>query len=132
MAEVAVEKNICEVCGAEIRPGALFCYGCGIAVPGSKDDAVTAAPTESKNVTPPVADDPAENVAANGDKYLNGSGGEKLQPASALRRKKRAIERKPVEVVWKEPESASTRFIFASVILTAVVLGLLIAAYYLR
>lgn len=131
MAEVAVEKNICEVCGAEIRAGALFCYGCGMAVPERNDESL-ASPAESKQVLPVDAEDSARSHTASPDKSLNGNNDAKLQPASALRRKKRANERKPVEVVWREPESASTRFIIASVILTAVVFGLLIAAYYLR
>ncbi len=32
MAETFVEKKICEACGADIRPGSLFCYNCGGAV----------------------------------------------------------------------------------------------------
>lgn len=32
MAETLVEKKICEACGADIRPGSLFCYNCGGAV----------------------------------------------------------------------------------------------------
>ena len=29
MAETLVEKKICEACGADVRPGSLFCYNCG-------------------------------------------------------------------------------------------------------
>lgn len=29
MAETLVEEKICEACGAEVRPGSLFCYNCG-------------------------------------------------------------------------------------------------------
>ncbi|HVE55844.1 MAG TPA: zinc ribbon domain-containing protein [Pyrinomonadaceae bacterium] len=32
MAETLVEKKICEACGADVRPGSLFCYNCGGAV----------------------------------------------------------------------------------------------------
>jgi len=32
MAETLVENKICEACGADIRPGSLFCYNCGGAV----------------------------------------------------------------------------------------------------
>ncbi len=32
MADTLVENKICEACGAEVRPGSLFCYNCGGAV----------------------------------------------------------------------------------------------------
>jgi hypothetical protein len=32
MAETLVENKICEACGADVRPGSLFCYNCGGAV----------------------------------------------------------------------------------------------------
>jgi hypothetical protein len=32
MADTLVENNICAACGAEVRPGSLFCYNCGGAV----------------------------------------------------------------------------------------------------
>ncbi len=32
MAKTLVKKKICDACGAEVRPGSLFCYNCGGAV----------------------------------------------------------------------------------------------------
>ena len=32
MAETLVENKICEACGADVRPGSLFCYNCGGAI----------------------------------------------------------------------------------------------------
>ncbi|HEY8560418.1 MAG TPA: zinc-ribbon domain-containing protein [Pyrinomonadaceae bacterium] len=32
MAKTLVEKKICDSCGAEVRPGSVFCYNCGGAV----------------------------------------------------------------------------------------------------
>ena len=32
MADTLVENKVCEACGAEIRPGSMFCYNCGGAV----------------------------------------------------------------------------------------------------
>jgi len=32
MAETLVETKICDACGADVRPGSLFCYNCGGAV----------------------------------------------------------------------------------------------------
>ena len=32
MAKTLVEKKICDACGADVRPGSLFCYNCGGAV----------------------------------------------------------------------------------------------------
>jgi predicted amidophosphoribosyltransferase len=37
MAEILVEKQICASCGANVRPGALFCYNCGGAVSSVPD-----------------------------------------------------------------------------------------------
>lgn len=32
MAKTLVKKKICDACGADVRPGSLFCYNCGGAV----------------------------------------------------------------------------------------------------
>src|SRR5215207_9967163 len=32
MAKILVERNICDACGADVRPDSLFCYNCGGAV----------------------------------------------------------------------------------------------------
>jgi hypothetical protein len=32
MAKTLVDKKICDACGADVRPGSLFCYNCGGAV----------------------------------------------------------------------------------------------------
>ncbi len=44
MAKTLVEKKLCEACGADIRPGSLFCYNCGGAV-----QEVLPAPEKNNN-----------------------------------------------------------------------------------
>ena len=41
MAKTLVEKEICDACGADVRPGSLFCYNCGGAVSESLPEAAT-------------------------------------------------------------------------------------------
>ena len=40
MAKTLVEKEICDACGADVRPGSLFCYNCGGAVADEIPEAV--------------------------------------------------------------------------------------------
>jgi hypothetical protein len=57
----------------------------------------------------------------------------KLKSASAIRTKPKSVLRKSVEVVWEEPEGSSNIwFILAAVLFSAIVAGLITAAWYLR
>jgi hypothetical protein len=48
MAKTLVEKEICDACGAEVRPGSLFCYNCGGAV---SEEPVKPASSDKKENT---------------------------------------------------------------------------------
>ena len=45
MAKTLVEKKICDACGADVRPGSLFCYNCG----GAVSEKMPAADQSLKN-----------------------------------------------------------------------------------
>lgn len=38
MAETLVETRICDACGADVRPGSMFCYNCGGSVSAESDN----------------------------------------------------------------------------------------------
>jgi uncharacterized Zn finger protein (UPF0148 family) len=62
MAKILVERNICDACGADVRPGSLFCYNCG----GAVGEVLTEAATNNNN----SKDDGARfqsNLAENSD-----------------------------------------------------------------
>ena len=48
--ETSVKNQVCQKCGAEIRPGALFCYSCGTAVAPNPADSENNAGDERDNV----------------------------------------------------------------------------------
>lgn len=138
MANQAVENAVCPTCGADLREGALFCYGCGKAVPAtasddpartlqfSKDTFAVAAdpaprPAEPKSAAPVTMD--ASEPAANG---------KGLRTASSMRRRPKSLERKNVDVTWAAPERPSALFFIVSITLALVALTLIALALYLR
>lgn len=135
MAEIIVENQICETCGADVRPQALFCYNCGGAVGVQIEK--TENKTESKNgnnksgdvllknnfkeeIKEETAEKPA-NSESNGDvrkievtaetikkdKKADVFEEAKLKSAASLRRKAKSIQPKEIEIVWEEPERIS-------------------------
>jgi len=135
MAEIIVENQICETCGADVRPQALFCYNCGGAVGVQIEK--TENKTESKNgnnksgdvllknnfkeeIKEETAEKPA-NSESNGDvrkievtaetikkdKKADVFEEAKLKSAASLRRKAKSIQPKEIEIIWEEPEKIS-------------------------
>lgn len=49
MAEKILENRVCENCGAEVRPNALFCYNCGSQV--ASDEEVEAENQNAKKIS---------------------------------------------------------------------------------
>ena len=45
MAKTIVENKVCEACGADVRPGSVFCYNCG----GAVSDESPVPPPENDN-----------------------------------------------------------------------------------
>ncbi|MEQ1764119.1 MAG: hypothetical protein ABL984_13380, partial [Pyrinomonadaceae bacterium] len=91
MPKTAVHTAVCDICGAGVRDGSVFCYNCGGAV----------ALSEAPNPIPP----PAEPIVAaepvvNGAATLVVEDPVKRRVERSDRRKVRASNREPAEIVW--------------------------------
>lgn len=129
MVDIAVEKSVCEACGAEVRDESQFCYNCGASV---------AKKTAEGSPAGSVLEEPHKSIAAN----ENGSGRAEsestafekpeLQTAAGLRKRPKSFQRKRIEAVWEPRTAPNALFITAVIGLTAITLFLLVAALYLR
>lgn len=152
MAQTFVENKTCGVCGADIRPNALFCYNCGGAVtietkPEEKspekpfvykvkkekvkkepEPTVVIEETEQTRIV-----EAAEIKESKNGKNLESKQKSELKSAASLRRKPKTLKRKTVEVVWQEHENApNVWFISVAVVLTIIAALLLFLAMYLK
>ena len=146
MAETAVENLICQTCGADARPNALFCYHCGSSVAPE----LVVALKDRKNVGN-VRFHKIADEEKNGDKseqikqtiveeiedkpILKPSLAEepKLKSAATMRRRSKSFQPKRVEIIWEEHENAPNGwFIAAAIFLTLFALGILYLAIYLK
>jgi len=114
MSKTAVQTPVCDICGADVRKGSLFCYNCG----GSLTQAVGDTP----GTLPPgvITSAPAKNGAG--------------KDQSAVRReprKLRSAERGPVEVVWEPREGISWPFVIVSLALFVMAILLLLYAMWM-
>lgn len=126
MAEIVVENQICESCGVDVRPQALFCYNCGGSVAGQPEktennngnkvgvvllpDNIKENFAENKRSVEPIGETQKFKVneeTAIKDKKPDVFEDAKLKSAASLRRKPKSIQRKEVEIVWEEPERIS-------------------------
>lgn len=152
MAETLVENQICSACGADVRAGALFCYGCGAAVASeiavTKNDKNAAADKvrfpeiisqENKNGSELKASEvkrkqEVKEISFKEDAkepLAESSPGDKseLQSAASLRKKSKNFQPKKVAVVWEEFESApNVRFILVTIFLTVLAAVILFLA----
>ena len=152
MAEVLVENQICEACGADVRPQALFCYNCGGAV---ADEIVE---TENKNGNEEIGEVQRDNIEEKAEKKTrivesNGNVREietieksgikdvkpsiseqaKLKSAASLRRKAKSFQKREVEIVWEEPPNPSgARLILIALLLAAFAAVVVVLAMYLK
>ncbi len=140
MAEMLVENQVCDACGADVRKGALFCYNCGGEVASeivvakndkietidntrfqeniSKENGTEYKPSKVKtkqevrdiSVEEPLAK-PIEKTSLNEEA--------KLKSAATMRRKSKIIQPKKVEIIWEEHENTSNVwFVLVAVFLT--------------
>ena len=143
MAEIVVENQICEACGADIRPGSLFCYNCGGALDGQiekienkngnnkTNDARREAIAE-KEFVEKARIETIENAKIK-DKKPDLVQEAKLKSAASMRRKAKSFQTKEVEVIWEEPENVSgVRLILIALLLTAFAAAVVIFAMYLK
>jgi hypothetical protein len=150
MAEVLVEKGICEACGAGIREGSAFCFSCGESViveppppailkPDPRTlnggDARAARTVEFSEPEPPpvmVPTERLEHVSAVPNKTQSPEPAKDLRTAAAVRREAGPRKVKTVEVEWVERPPSILRFLIVSFIFALLTAGLIVAAYYLR
>jgi hypothetical protein len=157
MAETLVEDKVCNACGADVRPGALFCYSCGKSVT-LPIDVVNNNNNENggdiqlhvhagivkgnKNLDKLVKEDllveqnthtPVEEFLEKTVTKLNVQEQLKLKSAASLRRKSKILQKKRIEVVWEEQEDApNIWFIIVAVSLTFFAIIVVYLAMYLR
>jgi len=154
MAETLVENQVCNACGADVRPGALFCYSCGKSVAQAKDvdnnnnentgdiffhDRIAKDRKNLDNsaqeelTTVEDTPNPVKEISEKPVIKPNIQGQVKLKSAASLRRKSKTFQKKKVEILWEEHEDApNVWFIVVAVILTVFAIGIICLAMYLR
>lgn len=124
MPKTSVQTAVCDICGAEVRDGSLFCYNCGGSL-AKREEAVPIPP-------------PAEPIVADRVPVTNGSATKvEEEPAKRKversdRRKVRASNREPAEIVWQPREGVSWAFVIASIFFVIIALAVVVATLYLR
>ena len=119
MAKAADESPVCEACGADVRAESLFCYNCGKSVKIAQPEPTATAVHETAPLRQPV------NIE-------EPTGRPPLESAASLRKKRRAMNRQPIEVSWEVPERTPIGFYIVTAFLTVGALVLLVLALYLR
>lgn len=121
MPKTAVQTAACDICGAEVRDGSIFCYNCG----GSLTTAAEPEPIRS----PPEPVVPDVESAANGLATRVDELPAKRKAEGSVRRK---VNREPVEIVWEPREGVSWAFVVASIVVVIIALAVVVAAVYVR
>lgn len=126
MPKTAVETAVCDICGAEVREGSLFCYNCGgsLSKPAVADAVPKPAPADV-----PLAE--ADGIPVNG-RPTSTEVPAKRRSERPERRAVRASNRQPTEIVWEPRQGMSWPFIIAAVVFAVLALVMVIAAFYLR
>lgn len=120
MSQTAVNELICDVCGAEVRDGSMFCYNCGTSV---------TEPVGQGEVQTVVEPQTSES-RSNGSPIVKGNDSLKQRPTEKIRSRKRPVQHR--EVVWAERDGMSLGFVFTTVILVLLSAVILIAGFYFR
>jgi len=136
MAETVTKKAICGSCGAAVRERSVFCYNCGESVE-KRSDISLPVPSDKTNgrqaeeVSPAKTGD-RETAPKPPETYRDGDGKPKLRSAASMRGKIKAYNRKPVEVVWAEPDKPPPAYIIASIVLVVFTVVMLVLAWVLK
>ena len=136
------ENVICITFGVEVRNGAIFCYNCGSAVArdsrGEQSFEVPDTDADADEEVETISADDAEieKALAATEKPADkkpGTGLAKRRPlTAAMLRRKKAYNRKPVEIVWEEPESDSPVFLIVSLTLALIAFLILLTVFYIK
>ena len=147
MAETVVENLICEACGSEIRDASAFCFNCGESILDESDEFIESDPSESdaanarldEKMSEAWKDDDSVVTAEDsiGETEDDGENSvaerrTKLRTAASLRKRAKALKRRPVRVVWEEPAQPSRLFMVVSIGLTLFAAAMLFLALYLK
>ena len=155
MAETLVKEKVCNACGAEVRPQAVFCYNCGSAVvpdvtreenktqkfsdewlkdysPGKDSEEIVSEKTETEGELIEEKRDydtvVVEKVVEENEKRDLS----KMDSAANLRRRGKSVQKKRIEIVWEEHDNAPNGwFIFFAMILTILALTIWLISTYL-
>src|SRR5688572_1294740 len=125
MPKTAVETAVCDICGAEVRDGSVFCYNCGGSL--AKD---FQPPAESKPIETPPRTAAVETNGHSSEDAVYDPARRKAEKSD--RRKVRAANRQPVEIVWEPRTGISLPFFIVSLVLFLLSIGIVIAAIYVR
>lgn len=144
-AGTVAEKAVCESCGAGVRDASSFCYNCGESIPatpGSVISGMSALAASINGLTTEKAPSSDIDVLVSADEPIEGKivadteplidERTNVQSAASLRRRAKAYNRKPVEIVWVERQGSSTAFIVVSIVLVVFTAVLLAFAMYLK
>lgn len=135
MSETAVQEEICDICGVEVRDGSQFCYNCGgsVSAKPSKEGASNSTRTAAGSVietevfADPTIDEGQKVVlpgSKNGLSTLKGSARGERRPRKPVSRNK--------EIFWEPKVGVPWAYVIATAIILAIVLFLFLAAEYLR
>jgi hypothetical protein len=121
MSQTAVKELICDVCGAEIRDGSLFCYNCGTSVTEriGQSELQTKASEEKGPVSPSIG-------------ISNGKDSDLVRPTPPSGRRPRKRPAQNHDVVWAERDGTSLGFVVTTVVLVLLSTVILIAGFYFR
>jgi hypothetical protein len=126
MAETLVENQVCNHCGADIRPAALFCYHCGSSVAPE----VVVALKDKKNISPAwlqkkTAEDKNGNRGGKIGQLINQEVADKplakqnlqsetsLRSAAAMRRNPKQLNRKELKSFGKNTKTPRMNGLFS-------------------
>lgn len=145
MAETTIENQICQICGADVRPQSLFCYSCGKSVAPAVVQDLPARTTVSDVRSRQTIVEREENGAGQLKQNIVRETIEnpisepltveepKLKSAATMRRKPKFLQPKQIEIIWEEHENAPNGwFILAAVLLTLFAAGILYLAMFVK
>lgn len=131
MTDAAV-RPACSKCGAEIREGSLYCYGCGLPVAEMSAEAEPASVKLDVEPTRVAVEEPVADRVAELEKAHAAATAPPARSAPGARPRPARPEPKLVEVMWAEPQGSSVGFIVGSAIVILIAIVLVAAALYLR
>ena len=117
MVETAVQRDRpCGKCGADVRPGSLFCYSCG------------------SELAEPKPIDATEPVVLNGDgKKRPGVEPPELRSAASIKRSRQSGQRRQVEIAWEPAADGPSPLLIVATLVIVIFTGVVVfLAFYLK